>query len=414
MNPPDSAPRAASTAWWAALDPRESLAARAALVIAGGTLAFVLVLSWSAGALVQGQLERHLGSELETLAYQFGDKLDRAVYERSREVQFATGLAAFRDADQPAAERRRVLEAVLDASPDFAWLGFADPAGRITSASQGFWEKSDASMKGWFRSARDLPYTSELHEAPELARSISRGGSEPLRFITLAAPVLDQDGRFLGVIAGELKWTFARDALASMLNEAARRAHVGLAIYAANGENLLDSGTSGWTEPPRAPVVSDSRAYRGSFWEHVEGDSAYLTGFARSRGFREFRGLGIMIAARRSDADVFAPVRELRRSVLQWGLLFAAALAVAAWNFASRITRRLLAVGAAAQRIRLGDVLTLLPHAGNDQELTRMCHELDLMVEDFRGKIAKLDRSVPTPGIFTEPSKRERDLSKYV
>lgn len=414
MNPPEPASRPAAATWWAAIDPRESLAVRAALVTGGGALAFALVLSWSAGALVRGQLERHLGSELETLAYQFGDKLDRAVYERSREVQFATGLVPFRDSAQPPAERRRVLEAILDASPDFAWLGFADPEGKITSATQGFWEKSDAAMKGWFRSARELPYASELHELPELARAISRGSSEPLRFLTLAAPVIDQDGRFLGVIAGELKWSLARDALASMLTETARRERVSLTTYAANGENLLDSGTSGWTEPPPAPVLTDPRKYRGSMWEAVAGDDTYLTGFARSRGFREYRGLGLTIAARRAGADVFAPVGELRSSVLRWGLVFAAALAIGSWVFSTRITRRLLAVGAAAHRIRLGDVLTLLPHAGNDQELTRMCHELDLMVGDFRSKLAKLDPSVPSPGIFTEPSKHERDLSKYV
>lgn len=415
MNPPESMPRPASPApWWSALDPRTSLAARAAGVVGGGALVFALVLSWSAGALLRGQLERHLGSELETVAYQFGDKLDRAVYERSREVQFVAGLAPFRDADQPPAERRRVLEALLDASPDFAWLGFADPTGKIVSATQGFWEKSDASMKAWFRAARELPYSSELHELPELARAIARGGSEAPRFLTLAAPVLDQDGRFLGVIAAELKWTFARDALASMLSESARRDRVSLTTYAANGENLLDSGTSGWTEPPPAPGITDPRKHRGSMWETVDGDAAYLTGFARSRGFREFRGLGVTIAARRAGADVFAPVDDLRRSVLRWGVLFALALVVASWVFAARIARRLHAVGAAAQRIRLGDVLTLLPHAGNDHELTRMCQELDAMVEDFRAKQAKLDPSVPSPGIFTEPSKHERDLSKYV
>jgi methyl-accepting chemotaxis protein len=149
-------------------------------------------------------------------------------------------------------------------------------------------------------------------------------------------------------------------------------------------------------------------------WEAVEGDSAYLTGFARSRGFREFRGLGVTIAARRAGKDVFAPVDELRWSVLRWGVLFAAALAIASGIFAARIARRLRAVGVAAERIRLGDVLTLLPHAGNDQELTRMCRELDAMVENFREQQAKLDPSVPSPGIFTEPSKHERDLSKYV
>jgi hypothetical protein len=200
----------------------------------------------------------------------------------------------------------------------------------------------------------------------------------------------------------------------SVLSETARREHVSLTIYAASGESLLDSGSSGWTEPPAAPAIADPRRFRGVMWEDVAGDAPYLTGFARSRGFREFRGLGVIVTARRAGADVFAPVDTLRSGVLRWGLLLAAMLAVASWVFAARIARRLRAVGVAAQRIRFGDVLSLMPHAGDDHELTRMCRELDLMTQDFREKLAKLDPSKPTPGIFTEPRVKDRDISKYV
>jgi hypothetical protein len=415
MNPSEhSVPPSSAAPPWRPWDLRTSLAARAALTVGLGGAAFAIVLSWAAGTALQGQLERHLGSELETFAFQLSDKLDRSIYERSREVSFATNLAPFRDPEVPATERRRVLEAMLDASPDFAWLAFANAEGKITSATQGFQEKADVSMRPWFRGARELPYTSELREVPELAREITRSGGEAPRFLALATPVLDPDGRFLGVIVAEVRWAFARDMLASVLSETARRERISLTIYAANGESLLDSGSSGWTEPPAAPTLTDPRKFRGAMWENVAGDTAYLTGFARSRGFREFRGLGTMMVARRAGTDVFAPVDALRRTVLGWGLALAAGLAVASWVFAARVARRLHAVGVAAQRIRLGDVLSLLPHAGNEHELTRMCRELDLMVGDFREKQAKLDPSKPTPGIFTESRIKDRDVSKYV
>src|SRR5262245_54942557 len=131
MSAPSSAPAPQTPEPSAAPAFGRSLPARAALVVGGGAALFVAALTWSAGTMLQRQRERHLGGELETLAHQLSDKIDRAIYERTREVQFVTNLTPFRDPGVPAIERRRVLEAVLDSSQDFAWLGFANAEGKI-------------------------------------------------------------------------------------------------------------------------------------------------------------------------------------------------------------------------------------------------------------------------------------------
>jgi hypothetical protein len=109
-----------------------------------------------------------------------------------------------------------------------------------------------------------------------------------------------------------------------------------------------------------------------------------------------------------------APIGELRRAVLKWGLCFALGLTAASWMFVAHLTRRLNAVGLAASRIRLGDVLTLMPRGNGEHELARMCRELDAMVANFRETQEKMTPPETHPGIMTEPLVKDRDMSKYV
>ena len=102
-----------TTDWWWIFDPRYSLRARASLIFGGGAILFIVLLSWIAGTVFRRHLESQLGSSFETLAWQVSDKIDRAIYERYRELQFTASLAPFRDGATPAGERRRVLETLL-------------------------------------------------------------------------------------------------------------------------------------------------------------------------------------------------------------------------------------------------------------------------------------------------------------
>jgi len=414
MNPRATLPLPGDEPWWWLLDPRRSLGARAVLVAGGGAVLGTLLLTWVAGAALRRQLERPLGASLETLAFQLSDTLDRGVYERSRALQFAATLAPLRTAATPAAERRRVLEALLVTSPDLAWVGLTDADGKITSGTQGWLEGTDASAQSWFRSAQTQPFTGDVREVPELAREFRTPDGEAPRFLALAAPVTNADGKFTGVLVAQLNWSWARDAQASLLTEAARRSRTAVTVYSPKGEALLDSGASGWTAPPAAPAPPDGRALRGFFWETISGDTDHLTGFARSRGFRNFHGLGTTVAVRQPGAELVTAVAALRRTILGWGLALAAALAAGAGIFAARVTRRLSAVGAAADRIRTGDVLSLMPRPPGDHEIARMCGALDAMVEEFRAKQEKLAPEKTRPEILPQPVVKVRDVSKFV
>ncbi len=396
---PTRAPAASEQDWWWIFDPRLSLRARAALLLGGGALLFAFLFAWLAGSLLRQTLERQLGAGFETLAFQVSDKLDRVIYQRSHDLQLAAGLGPFRSPDGSPDERRNLLEAVQDGARDFAWIGFADGKGQVRAATRGIFEDTPVDARPWFRVGRERTFVGSLVELPALARELAKSDADRgQRFLEFGVPVQSVHGQFLGVLGAQVHWDWAREVQLSVVPESARRERIGVTIYAANGEVLLDSGGTGWTQPPDAPVISDSRRFRGSLVETPAGGGApYLTGFARSRGYREFRSLGWLITVRQPAELALAPTRALQRQIVGWGVALAVVLALISWIAAGRLARRLHAIAAAADRIREGDVLTVMPQPRGDGEYARLCGALGAMVEHFRARDAARENASRDP-----------------
>lgn len=390
--PPLSSDHSESRPWWRVLDPRDSLPALAALACGGASLALVVGLALTGSALLRQQIEKTLAPSFENLAYQVGDKLERALYERGRQLQFTAGLAQFRDPTTPREARQAALEALHDASPDYAWVGFAEAGGTIQAASQHLFEGEDAKQHAWFRSARRQTYIGQPRAFPELARAVPAIGADAPRFIDLAVPITARGGQFLGVLGAQVRWSWARDVQLSVISDSARRERLGVTLYSTTNEVLLDSGASGWSEPPDAPADLSTRpGARGNLTEHSALGTVYLTGYARTRGYRDYRGQGWLVVVRQPVADAFAPVTALRNRILQLGIGFSLLLGLVSWLVAARIERRLRAVAIAAERIGDGDVLTLMPMPSGDSDLARMCAALGRMVEKFRTRQETLE-----------------------
>ncbi len=380
-----SSPLPPSPPWWQRLDPRSSLPARATLIFGGATLALVLLLAESAGGIMRQQLRSQVGASFENLAYQVGDKLERTVYERYRQLRFTAELAPLRDAGSSVADRQRVIDALHDASSDYAWVGFADARGTVLAASQRLFVGEKADDLPWFRGARRQFFVGSVREFPELASAVPSVGGDAPRFLDLAVPVTSANGEFLGILGAQVRWSWAREVQLSVVPDALRRNRIGVTVYAANREVVLDSGGSGWTIPPDAPPdLSDRPGIRGVITEQAAGDVPSLAGYAGTRGFREYRGQRWLVVVRQPLAEAFAPAQELRRRFIWTGLGLVAALGLVTWIVSSRLERRIRAIATAAHRIGEGDILTLLPQPSGDTELDRTCVALGDLVEKFR------------------------------
>jgi hypothetical protein len=371
--------------WWWIFDPRISLRARAALVVGGGAAVFVVLLAWVAGNIFRYHVQDQFGVPFEALALQVSDRIDRVFYERYAALQVAASQAALRRRDATPADIRQTLDALLQGQPDFGWLGFADSHGNITAATQKMLEGTNVSQVPWFLIGRQRPYAAHVHAVPELAR-LSFDAEEPARYLDFAVPVTTPEGSFLGVLGAYVQMPPTREIQPTITPELARARHLGVTVYGAAGDVLLDTGGSGWTDPPVAPGV---RQPRGSFVETTGLGTTYFTGFMWSRGFRDFPGLGWLVTVRQPVRDAFAPARRLQREIIAWGVAFVIALTALTWWFAGRFVRRMAIVENAAKLIQQGDILTVLPHPRGDGEIERMCAALDNLVEDLRAKTPK-------------------------
>jgi HAMP domain-containing protein len=236
-------------------------------------------------------------------------------------------------------------------------------------------------------------------------------GEAAPRVLDLAVPVADPDGRFAGVLAAHLRWGWARETQLSVIPEAVRRERIGVTVYSTAGDVLLDSGGSGWTRPPDPPALPGRRAFRGHLVESTSLGTTYVTGFVRSRGFREYRGLGWIVAVRQPVERAFAPATEVRHAIARWGFGCAGLGMIGAWIFAGRLSRRLRSLATAAGRIQAGDVLTVLPSGRGEGEMEQVCGALGRMVEDLRARAQRPPAGPSDPSTVTNATEGSRKSS---
>ena len=233
------------------LDPRRSLRARATLAVATGGLLLSVALTFTVRLQTRQRLENDLAAQFETLAAQVTDKIDRTLYERRRLLQVASSLDPVRLPALNIADRRRFLDTLQENTPDLAWLGLVDADGNVVAAAQRHLEGTSVSRRNWFQVAKEQPLVSGPREAPELNRAnLEESSDGPTRYVDLAVPVLGANGQSLGVLGAQPGWTWTREIERSVIPEAARKAKIGVTLYSGPTEVLLDSGVSGWTQPP--------------------------------------------------------------------------------------------------------------------------------------------------------------------
>lgn len=370
--------------WWWIFDPRLSVRARATLGVMVAAAAFTILTTWLGGRSLHRSLERQAAQYFEFLAVQVGDKIDRALYERYRELQFVASIDAVRQASVGQGDALPTLNALLATSPDSGWVGLLGLDGRVLASTTPALVKTDLSDRTWFRNAQERPFAGGLRDIPELARSLGATDSDSTRFFDLAVPVAAPNGRPGGVLAAHVRWDWAKNVQLSVVAEPALRERMAVTIYSGPNEIVLDSESSGWSVPPAAPSLPDARRFRGSLMEQTPEGAKFFTGYARSRGFRDYRGLGWITVVRQPLDRVFGPVGELRQTIFGWGLAFTTVLTLATWLMAGRTARRLNSMAAAAERLREGDVLTVLPRPHSSDEFGRMAGSVGALVEELR------------------------------
>ena len=325
-------------------------------------------------------LKQGIGARLAQTSAELAATLDRAMYERYQDISlYADSLTDFDLLDRPTAIRAH-LDDLLDAREGYAWIGYADPAGTVVAATGALLEGQDVTKRPWFGEASKAAFVGNLHRAVLLEKKLQADGGEPLRFLDVAMPVtMGED--FAGVLGAHIDWRWIMGLTRSMASAASYEA----LIVAADGTVLFGPAALQDRQLALQSIRRAQQGQSGYLAETWPDGKTWLTGFARSKGYQDYPGLGWIIIERQQIDAAFAPVAALRRQVLLSGVIIAALFALMGWLLASRISRPLNAITREAERLDRGEATTGIA-------LQRGYHEVQVLSRTLAGLIANLQQ----------------------
>ncbi len=316
--------------------------------------ALLAFLIFSAVAIVSGQQARRqvgndIGESLTLLASRMAASLDNGLFERYREIQNVASFSElFSTEDQP--DRwRPVLEQLQRTYQHYAWIGVTDADGTVLAATGGLLETRDVSQRPWFKEARSAPFVGDVHEAVLLA-SLLPGltGSEPPRFVDVAAPIVRGD-RKIGVLGAHLSWKWAEERRQNVLKPVEAERRVDVLIVDRDGNPLLGPLGRADARLPQSRIAP--LLLRGHGTETWNDGQDYLTAAVRASGHRDYAGLGWTVLVRQPIDTALAPARQLQWQIVGIGLLGAGLFGLFGWWLAGRLTAPLRDVARQAQAL---------------------------------------------------------------
>lgn len=343
------------------------------------SVVLTLVLVQAIGMAASDAVRVNIGNGLAELAHQTADKLDRGMFERYREVRLMAQRPELGANGVPAQAKRRLLEGVRETYPYYAWIGLASNDGKVQVATGAMLEGANVGQRPWFRNALEGIYLGDVHDAVLLAKLLPGPPDEPKRFVDVAFPYLDETGKPAGVVGAHMSWTWAREVERSVFAHQASDRQLDTLIASSDGTVLL--GPQGMRDT-RLDLASLAAARKGTGYlvETWADGKRYLVGYAQSQGYSDYPGLGWIVLVRQDLDLAYAPVADIQRKAFWTGIAVAALFSLLGFVTARRITRPIVDLAKAAQRMDAGEAISLPASAGSFREVDSLSGALSALV----------------------------------
>ena len=326
-----------------------------------------------------GYAERQAGESLSQIAWQMRESLDQGMSERYEDVQRLGTADVFSRGIDPV-RARGVLERLQVSSPDFAWIGIAEPGGKVLAATGGLLEGVDVSARPWFQEAKKGPFVGDVHPAVLLASKLPQA-REAWRFVDIAMPIRAVDGRVLGILGAHLSWAWARAIQRGLIEPRLQSLDTEIWIVKPDGEVLLGPVGRDGARLQLASVAAARAGKRGYVFEKWPDGKRYATSYVRTQGHQRYPGLGWIVLARQPEAVAFAAFRQLQMRLLAVSAAMCVLVFVLANLLARRIARPLNALAGAADRYGAGDLHADIPLADDYHEAYVLSRAVTHMVD---------------------------------
>jgi diguanylate cyclase (GGDEF)-like protein len=349
---------------------QNSLTLRQQLGLATIILCVFLVAALAAGAsyVARRQAAESVGGEMGELARTIADRLDRGMSSRFQDAILLSELDPLRNvwADDDAGDLRQVLEQLKRKVGNAVWIGFATPNGIVKAATGMKSEGTSVIGQSWFRSGRSGVIAIDVHES----RFTSGGRAQQI--VEVAAPVRDPSGELVGVLGVTISWNWAAELLKSSLSALNPERETDVSIFRWDGAVLLGANKASLPEDRLREILRQGAGY----YTDKDGAAPALAGFAVTRGYGDFPGLGWIVVARQPTAIAFGPGNRLVISILAIGLVVAAIGGAIASVISKRVSKPIQTLAYEADRIGRDAGYAMLPHVRGSVEITQLSNAL--------------------------------------
>lgn len=350
---------------------RAAFAGMIAAIALGATVTLALLASRETSE----RLRREIGADLAELATHLADTLDRGMFERWRDIQVVASLDTIRDPSISLDAKRTVIDRLRSTYPDYAAIAIMSPQGRVVTATVPGMAGVDVTAREFFIEGSKRPFVGDVRDALLLAKILGNDPANPPRFVDVAAPIRADDGTFLGVVGAHLYWSWAEEMEQALRNAAqARHPDIDVLVLARDGTVLLGPKDLLRSIPTTASARGAVAGAKGSSVEVWPDGRNYLAGHMRTRGYRDYPGLGWSVIVRQNAASAFDPVAEVQRRIALWGALVALCAAIGGWYAAETIAGPLRALAKSARALGRGEPVAV--HRGAPSEVGEMADAL--------------------------------------
>jgi diguanylate cyclase (GGDEF)-like protein len=355
---------------------RISLGVQVSLLSGVLCIAIVVTASLLSAHIARDQDVEQVQAEMLSQAGNLADRLDIRMFERVREFRNMAELKPLEPVwSGSAADIRSVLEQMQSTLPDYAWIGFAEPDGKVLAATKGMLEGKSVAARPWFIEGLKGLTTQDVHEAALLADKLGPNATgEPFRFVDVAIPVKARDGRLLGVLGGHMSWTWAAEIRRMVLTKLDPALRTEILVLGRDGNVLLGGAFDSRPFSPTA-LAAINAGKQNTFLDQGaahEGIEAALSVATPTKGFRDYAGLGWIVVATRPLDIAFGPARALGLSIVIAGLVLAALGALLTALLTLRLTGPLRQLATSVDLIGRDSGVTMVGRGHGSSDVVRL------------------------------------------
>lgn len=364
---------------------RVQVALATALLVVGLAALMSFVISKRSGADLQNQI----GIGVSDIALQMADELDRTMWTHRGEVSVLSTLRVLREM-QDVGEISSIINRLRHEIPIFTWIGVLDRDGTVVAATNDLLVGANIAQRPVFQYGKNGQFIGDVHDAKLLAEKFPLYNGEPIQFVDIAVPLVNDSGEFTGVLATHLSWEWADAVRKSLFSGQGIHQNVDIFVISQDGTVLLGGDGNLVGSKLSLDALSEAQSkhigWKISTWSDGK---EYLTGYAPADGHLDYKGLSWSILVRQHVEDALAPVYDLRRDILLWGLLLALVFSAIAWWAAGFLVGPIGKMVDGIEAMKRGEISNL-PDVRGAREINILSKNLQALLTKLTEKDAAL------------------------